>query len=73
MIKNKESAKHLSQSVRMLGVAQFAHYGVVSLDKLIVVDSMTNDKNALGFFLLSAIFVITTELVGYKILNKDGL
>ncbi len=64
MIKSKESAKHLAQGLRILGVAQFAHYGIVYLD------NQTNAENALAFALLSAGVYFAMEYAGIKAIDK---
>lgn len=59
-IKN-ETAKHFSQTVRMIGVAQFIHYGASAFNN--------NDWNT---FIISGVVFLGIEAVGGIILEKGG-
>jgi hypothetical protein len=64
MIKTKEGAKHLAQTLRMFGVAQFVHYGVENLDKIFT------DKNSAIVLIASACAFGVSEYLGFKIIDK---
>ena len=63
MIENKDSAKHLAQTLRILGVAQFAHYGVNALDNVL------NDNYSWVILLASAGVFAYAEIKGAQIIN----
>ncbi len=63
MIKNKDGAKHAAQTLRIVGIAQFAHYGVRHMDYVF------DGGQALLFFLISASAFIVMEVVGIHIIN----
>ncbi len=57
---NKTQNKHLANSLRVIGMAQFAHYGFIALQ---------SDNVLQLFFSISA--YIITELIALKLLNKE--
>jgi hypothetical protein len=63
-IQNKESAKHAAQTLRIFGVAQFAHYGVQNLNNL------QSDNTAIFYIVMSAGVFIAMEYAGINLLNK---
>jgi hypothetical protein len=67
LIKNKESGRHLAQALRIIGVTQFAHYGVSIINKG---DFSTLSNDDTLFLILSGIVFIWFEILGSTIIEK---
>jgi hypothetical protein len=64
---DKESSKHIAQTLRIIGISQFAHYGFNILSKG---DISTLSNNDFASLLFSAVVFMAFEFAGFMLIYK---